>query len=45
MEVLNSSSGIIQTNGITAPIAAVAAATTSITQKKDSGNDPKDNLW
>ena len=42
MEVLNSSPGIVQTNGITAPI---AAATTSITQKKDSGNDPKDNLW
>ncbi|XP_055296541.1 cytoplasmic dynein 1 light intermediate chain 1 isoform X2 [Sitodiplosis mosellana] len=38
MEVLSSSSpGVIQTNGTT---------TASIgTQKKDSGNDPKDNLW
>lgn len=37
MEVLSSSPGVIQTNGTT---------TASITpQKKDSGNDPKDNLW
>lgn len=36
MEVISSSPGVIHMNGTT---------TTITSQKKDSGNDPKDNLW